>query len=69
MANEAFRTEIAKKYPSLLGKATRSRLAGIRLFCIECHGGSRTEAKKCALRECFLHPHRGKDWEQNDTLA
>lgn len=58
-----FRDEVAKKYPSLLAKSKSSRLAGIRMFCVECMGGARVEAKACKTTACFLHPHRGKSWE------
>ncbi len=58
-----FREEVGKKYPSLLAKAKASRLAGIRMFCIECCGGYRADAKACTVKDCFLWPHRGKSWE------
>jgi hypothetical protein len=61
---ESFRDEVKRKYPNLLAKAASSRLAGIRMFCIECHGGDRVSAKKCQVKDCFLWPHRGAAWEQ-----
>lgn len=60
----AFRAEVAKKYPAMLAKAKTSRLVSLRLFCVECMGGSRNDAKNCQTTDCFLHAHRGKAWEQ-----
>jgi hypothetical protein len=60
----SFRDEVAKQYPAMTEKAKTSRLVAVRLFCVECMGGSRPDAKACQNRECFLHAHRGKAWEQ-----
>ena len=58
-----FREEVEKKYPAMVAKAASSRLVALRLFCVECMGGSRTEAKACQKRDCFLWPHRGASWK------
>ncbi len=59
----SFREEVAAKYPALVEKAKTSRLVAVRLFCVECMGGSRNEAKACATKACALWPHRGAAWE------
>lgn len=44
-------------------RAQKSRLGAIKLFCIDCMGGSRHDAKSCVSRDCALWPHafkRGK---------
>jgi len=38
--------------------ANGSRAAAIRLFCIECQGGSLPGVKACAAFQCFLWPYR-----------
>lgn len=58
-----FRDEICARYPALAERAKNGPKAAIRLFCIECHGGSKTEARACQVRECFLWPHRGASWK------
>jgi len=34
-----------------------SRATAIKVFCLECHGGSRKAAKECASVGCPLWPH------------
>lgn len=51
------RGELVEKYPGLAGRAAASRAAAVKLFCIECMGGSNRDAKECAERSCFLWPH------------
>ncbi len=57
-----FRDEMAAKYPAMVEKAKKSRLVAIRLFCVECMGGSRNDAKACKTVDCSLHAHRGAAW-------
>ena len=59
-----FKQEVATRYPHMVAKAKSSRLVAVRLFCVECMGGSRSDAKACATTGCFLHPHRGSSWAQ-----
>jgi hypothetical protein len=59
------REEIAKRLPKAIERAKTSRLTAIRLFCIECMGGSSREAKACTQRDCFLWPVRGSSWRQS----
>jgi hypothetical protein len=58
-----FKTEMAVKYPAMVAKAKSSRLVAVRLFCVECMGGSRNDAKGCETTGCFLWPHRGSSWK------
>lgn len=60
----SFRDEVRSKYPALAERARTGPKAAIRLFCIECMGGSRSEARTCQTRDCFLWPHRGAAWNQ-----
>lgn len=50
--------ELKRKYPSKARRAQRSPLAAIRLFCLECMGGSFVEVKVCTCTDCTLHPFR-----------
>jgi hypothetical protein len=50
--------EIKRKYPGLGKKCKTSKAAAIRLFCIECMGGSVYEVSSCTARECTLWHHR-----------
>lgn len=54
-----FRDEISTKYPALAARAAKGPKAAIRMFCIECMGGS----KACRVEACFLWPHRGASWK------
>ena len=49
--------ELAAKYPELCAAAPTSRASAVRLFCIECMGGNRGDAKRCAESACPLWPH------------
>lgn len=51
------RDKIRERFLGLSARAPTSKAASIRLFCIECCGGSRNDAASCATRECFLWPH------------
>lgn len=39
-------------------KAAHSPLKAIRLFCIDCCGGSSNEVKLCPAKKCSLYPFR-----------
>ncbi len=55
--------QIAQRYPQAQAAAANgSRVAAIRLFCIECHGGEASGARNCQARECFLWPVRPRVW-------
>jgi len=57
--------EITDTYKGLAaGLAKGRRLAAVKLFCIECHGGNGREAKACEQRSCFLWPVRG-NWTRD----
>ncbi|RPJ39801.1 MAG: hypothetical protein EHM35_01455 [Planctomycetaceae bacterium] len=58
-----FRDEIRAKYPALAARAERGPKAAIRMFCIECMGGQKADAKACRVEACFLWPHRGASWK------
>lgn len=58
------RDELARKLPKAFERAKTSPKTAIRLFCVECMGGSTREAKACETRTCFLWPHRGAAWRQ-----
>lgn len=47
--------ELRKRYTGL--DPDKSRAAAVKLFCVECMGGSAHEAARCTTRECFLWPH------------
>jgi len=51
---QVMRNEILSKFPGL-AKSTAPR-AAIKLFCIECMGGSLRDARACESRGCFLWP-------------
>lgn len=50
------RDDIASKFQGLAARARRGPTSAIRLFCIECMGGSYNDAKRCETRACFLWP-------------
>lgn len=51
--------ELRKKYPGLAKKEkSGSRAAAIRLYCLECLGGSAKEVKECDDTLCPLHQFR-----------
>jgi hypothetical protein len=59
----SMRDELAAKLPKAVERAKTSPKTAIRLFCVECMGGSVREAKTCANNQCFLWPHRGAQWK------
>jgi hypothetical protein len=50
--------EIKRKYPGLAARAAHSTLPAVRLFCLDCMGGSRDEVAACTAPDCFLFPFR-----------
>lgn len=54
MSQEDMRAELRARFPGL-AKATSPR-SQVRLFCIECMGGSAKDARECETRDCFLWP-------------
>lgn len=60
-------TEIEAKYPGMATRASNgSRLAAVKLFCIECHGGNGQGARDCEQKSCFLWAVRGS-WSKGKT--
>lgn len=51
------RDEMREKLPASVAKYRSSRLVAIRLFCVECMGGSTRDAATCADRSCWIWPH------------
>jgi hypothetical protein len=64
-ALQLFREGLRGRFPGLGERSKTQRLAAIRMFCIECMGGSNQDARACAARACFLWPHRGASWAPN----
>ena len=64
MKNDTFRAELRAKFPERAERAKKSPKLAIRMFCIECMGGSVRDAKGCETTDCFLHPVRGAAWQQ-----
>lgn len=56
----AFADELRAKHPIAAERAKTSRATAVKLFCIECCGGSRKDAVDCAVTRCFLWPYRPK---------
>lgn len=51
--------EIRDKKPTLAKHADNGRAsAAIRLFCVECMGGSTADVRRCTTTECPLHNFR-----------
>jgi len=51
--------EIREKHPVMARQAASgSRRAAIRLFCLDCMGGSPAEVERCGSFECPLWPYR-----------
>jgi len=61
------REEMDKKNPRLAELALKRKSTAIRLFCVECVGGSIPDAKHCQTRECRLWPHAYAKWRQTDV--
>jgi hypothetical protein len=53
--------ELRTAYPGLGRRAdyANSKAAAIRLFCLDCQGGSRSAVTDCSARHCPLWPFRG----------
>jgi hypothetical protein len=54
---DKLRAELRNSLPRAAEAAKRQRGAAIRLFCIECMGGSIRDAAACQEKDCFLWPH------------
>lgn len=39
-------------------RAKTSRAAAVKLFCLDCVGGTRAEVRDCTAKDCALYPHR-----------
>lgn len=51
--------ELRAKFPRLAKSADKSsRKAAIRLFCLECMGGSPSDVRACDSKDCPLHNYR-----------
>lgn len=58
MEEKNLRDDLREKHPVMAKRAQRSRKNAIRLFCLECQGGSPTAVSDCEVHDCFLHPFR-----------
>lgn len=56
------REELALRFPKLCARASTSRAAAVKLFCVECMGGVVRDARECEEAGCPLRPHRGSGW-------
>ncbi len=52
MSQQTTREDLRARFPD----RARTRGGAIILFCVECCGGERAEARRCAERSCFLWP-------------
>lgn len=61
----SLRDDLREKYIGLSRKADHesSRSSAIRLFCLECMGGSLADVKDCQTQACFLWPYRNNSCE------
>ena len=50
--------QLRVRYPERAERARRQRAEAIRLFCLECMGGSMPEVRRCVSPACFLYPFR-----------
>ena len=57
--------EIAQRLPKAFARYPFHKATAIRLFCIECMGGSTKDAVTCEASTCFLWPHRGSAWDKS----
>ena len=55
--------ELRERNPVLAEKAKTQRRAAIRLFCLECVGGSQREVIACTTQKCPLYPFRRGTFE------
>lgn len=53
-----FREDMEKKYPALVDRIATSRVAAIKLMCLECVGGCREEVRHCTSTTCPLYAWR-----------
>lgn len=60
--------EIRERLPKAFARYPKSKATAIKLFCIECMGGSARDAIACTTSRCFLWPHRGTGWN-NSAVA
>ncbi len=58
------RDKLRARFPSAVARAPKSKAASVKLFCIECMGGSSIDAGKCTTKQCFLWPHAFKRQRQ-----
>ncbi len=62
--------DVRRRFPGLARRADEGqRLPAVRLFCIECSGGSLGEARKCPARECPLWNAAGGAWSRTREAA
>lgn len=63
--------ELRAKRPGLAARAAAGNvLAGVRLNCLECSGGSSAEVLRCPSTRCSLYPFRtGKNSLRKKTLT
>jgi hypothetical protein len=50
--------QLRRKHPGLAERSRRSPAKAIRLFCLDCMGGSPGDVASCASQACPLHPFR-----------
>ncbi len=46
------------KFAGLRNRAQTSRAAAVKLFCVECVGGVRSDVRDCTAITCALYLHR-----------
>jgi hypothetical protein len=65
---EKARAAPRRKYGQALREKAKkgSRAAAIRLFCLECMGGSTSEVLRCTSPDCALYPYRTGRFIKND---
>ena len=70
--------QIKRRLPVMAKSAEKNRKAAIRLFCLECMGGSIEDVKICDCHDCTLWPFRlgscarpkqGLQASKNDVLC
>jgi hypothetical protein len=65
---DSLRAELRRKFPGAAKAAKRSPSPAIRLFCIECMGGSKLEAEACESRDCFLWLHGARAQHEREPV-
>lgn len=63
------RDRIRALFPVAAANALTRRAAAVRLYCVECMGGSVRDASTCEARDCFLWPHAYKRKRQGAAQA